>query len=441
MLKSTMRKALTWSELESFAQQLGTWSDDTHTRETGPTNARSTFRRFDAKDLKPEDASVVLYRDNHAWCPYCQKIWLWLEEKRVPYRIEKVTMFCYGEKESWYKRIVPSGMLPALGLHGRIITESDDILMALEREFGTLGPGMTDAQVVPLRRMERQLFRAWCQWLCYPSRSFKDEMKNQEMFESMAKIVDDTLGATSQDGPYFLGSELCTADVIFTPYIERMAASLYYYKGYDIKQQNVNISHWFEAMETRSTYLGTQSDYHTHVHDLPPQMGGCYSSGTPSAEECAALVNAGIGVRPEASHAEPDTTLQEAMLRMMKHKDTVININPMSAQKDTLDEALRCVLTRMATGEDCAPPAGTDHALRYIRDRISVPRDMSLFAGRKLRTALEMTAGLDGERQGPTIPFKHRRDQNVVPFREAREGQGGRRRGTTSSGGKTCGAM
>ena len=59
---------------------------------------------------KAEDAvRVTLYRDNHAWCPYCQKVWLWLEEKKVPYRIEKVTMFCYGEKEAWYKQKVPSG--------------------------------------------------------------------------------------------------------------------------------------------------------------------------------------------------------------------------------------------------------------------------------------------------------------------------------------------
>ena len=77
----------------------------------GPTNAQARLRLFG----QPESAvRVTLYRDNHAWCPYCQKVWLWLEEKQIPYRIEKVTMFCYGEKEAWYKRKVPSGMLPAL---------------------------------------------------------------------------------------------------------------------------------------------------------------------------------------------------------------------------------------------------------------------------------------------------------------------------------------
>ena len=37
-------------------------------------------------------------------------------------------MFCYGYKETWYKKIVPSGMLPALSIDGKIIIDSDDIL-------------------------------------------------------------------------------------------------------------------------------------------------------------------------------------------------------------------------------------------------------------------------------------------------------------------------
>lgn len=68
------------------------------------------------------------------------------------------------------------------------------------------------------------------------------------------------------------------ADVVFVPYVERMNASLYYYKGYSLREENPLLSRWFSALEERSTYRGTQSDFHTHAHDLPPQMGGCYSN-------------------------------------------------------------------------------------------------------------------------------------------------------------------
>ena len=37
---------------------------------------------------------VCLCRDHAAWCPYCQKVWLQLEEKRIPYVIEKINMRC-----------------------------------------------------------------------------------------------------------------------------------------------------------------------------------------------------------------------------------------------------------------------------------------------------------------------------------------------------------
>ena len=135
-LAASASAALSWPELEAAAESLGPLSSlspasSASLRAAGPTNAQASFRQFDGSE-DPAAARVVLYRDNHAWCPYCQKVWLWLEEKRVPYRIEKITMFCYGDKEPWYRRIVPSGMLPALSIDGQIITESDEILYALE---------------------------------------------------------------------------------------------------------------------------------------------------------------------------------------------------------------------------------------------------------------------------------------------------------------------
>ena len=258
-------------------QQLAELTDFAIDPINGKTNAQSTLRLFGQTEA---DVRVTLFRDNHAWCPYCQKIWLWLEEKQIPYRIQKVTMFCYGKKESWYKRKVPSGMLPAVELDGQIITESDDILIALERAFGVLHLGMQDRKVLPLRQLERVLFRAWCSWLCYRAIFPGQEKKNRQQFIEAVALVEEALAATP--GAYFL-EEFSTADVIFTPYVERMNASLYYYKGYSLREENPRFSAWFEAMETRSTYRGTQSDFHTHVHDLPPQMGGCYSNGSPEA--------------------------------------------------------------------------------------------------------------------------------------------------------------
>ncbi len=390
-------------------QELATLTDVDIDTVNGQTNSQATLRLFN----RPEsEVRVTLYRDNHAWCPYCQKIWLWLEEKQIPYRIEKVTMFCYGEKESWYKQIVPSGMLPALKLDDRIITESDDILIALERDFGVLNRGMTDPQVLPLRQLERLLFRAWCNWLCRPSTSPREESQNRDRFTSVVAMVEEALASTPSD--YFL-AEFGTADVIFTPYVERMNASLYYYKGYSLREEHPRCGAWFDAMETRSTYRGTQSDFHTHVHDLPPQMGGCWENGEPQMLINKARVDNGPwdGL-PDVAYPEPDTARAEALYRVLKHRQQIIRVNPVDDK--LFDEALRCALTLMMTGKACLSPSGTDVGLRYLRDRINVPRDMSIYAAKQLRTALEATATLVGDAQGTPIPFNHRRDQNPLEF-------------------------
>jgi len=397
-----MTAALSWTELEAL-------TDVEPDPVNGPTNAQARLRLFG----RPEaEVRVTLYRDNHAWCPYCQKVWLWLEEQRIPYRIEKVTMFCYGQKERWYKRLVPSGMLPALELDGRLITESDDILLALEQAFGPLYRSMNAPEVVPLRHLERLLFRAWCLWLCYPARSPQEEQRSREQFSQVAQQVEQALASTP--GPYFL-EEFSTVDTVFVPYVERMNASLFYYKGYSLREAHPRLSDWFDALETRATYRGTQSDFHTHVHDLPPQMGGCWSNDEPQALANQQQVDRGpwFGL-PDVRYPEPETSRAEALRRVLKHRTNIIRVNPADAR--LFDEALRCALTYLITGENCPPPAGSDLALRYLRDRINVPRDMSIYAAKRLRQALEATAALAGDRQGPPLPTRHRRDQDPANF-------------------------
>jgi len=391
---------LSWTELETIKDfQLECIN--------GPTNAQARLRLFS----RPEsEVRVTLYRDHHAWCPYCQKVWLWLEEKQIPYRIEKVTMFCYGEKESWYKKKVPSGMLPALELDGRMITESDGILIALEQVFQPLGWSMQAPQVLPLRRLERLLFRAWCSWLCYPQQSQQQEQRNRGQFIEVVAKVEEALASTP--GPYFL-QDFSTVDVIFTPYVERMNASLFYYKGYSLREENPYLSAWFDGMESRLTYRGTQSDFHTHAHDLPPQMGGCWENGSPQMLLNKKRVDEGpwLGL-PDVTYSEPETSRAEALQRVVKHRHNIMRVNPLSGY----DEALRCALTHLIKGEVCIPPKDSDVALRYLRDRISVPRDMSIYAAKRLRESLEFTASLVGKGQGAPIPFQHRRDQDPANF-------------------------
>ena len=130
--------------------------------------ALAGIRRFDLPD--GEEPRVTLFRDKAAWCPYCEKVWLVLEEKRVPYKIEKVNMNCYGQKPASFLAMQPSGGIPVAKLDGAVIRESNDIISDIEAAFPErpLVPPASDparARVPQLLQLERQLFGAWFRWL------------------------------------------------------------------------------------------------------------------------------------------------------------------------------------------------------------------------------------------------------------------------------------
>ena len=403
-----MTDTWTWSEIK---KRISEEPD----RVNGATSSQATLRLFGNPESSVE---VTFYRDIHAWCPYCSKIWLWLETKKIPYRVKKVTMRCYGNKEQWYLKKVPSGMLPALELNGSLITESDEILICLEEKFGTLGQSMRSKDAVSLRRLERLLFQAWCIWLCTPNLNSHQQLQARNQFHEIACRFEDALNETPE--PFLRASSPQTVDLIFIPYVERMNASLAYYKGYRLRKEHPLIDRWLSALEKLETYRGIQGDFHTHAHDLPPQMGGCWSDDNSEAKAIAARIDIGDGLENEETSFSDDseTYLSEmrtiALTRVYKHRQSIMYANPLGATK--IDQPLRAALTSLINGEACLPEPDSAEGLRYIRDRISVPRDMPLLAARELRKALERTAGLDSEKQGEQIPIRNRFDQDPARF-------------------------
>ena len=109
-----------------------------------------------------DDCTITLFRDKAGWCPYCQKVWLHLEMKGVPFRMSTVPMRSYGDKPQSFTSRVPSGLLPAFDIGGRTYTESSVLMEIIEQLYPA---GTTDGwkDMSPpeggshLARLERQV--------------------------------------------------------------------------------------------------------------------------------------------------------------------------------------------------------------------------------------------------------------------------------------------
>lgn len=73
---------------------------------------------------------MVLYRDTNAWCPYCQKVWMALLEKGIPFDTVLVSL---QNKPAWFSQVNEALLTPVARIKGANIAESNDILMVRRR--------------------------------------------------------------------------------------------------------------------------------------------------------------------------------------------------------------------------------------------------------------------------------------------------------------------
>ena len=70
----------------------------------------------------------------------------------------------------------------------------------------------------------------------------------------------------------------------------------------------------------------------------------------------------------------------------------------------------------MITGEVLIPKKLSGISLRYLKNRISVPRDMPIISARLLRQSLNKIESLSDINEIDKIPFRNRYDQDPINF-------------------------
>tara|TARA_B100000073_G_C23513673_1_gene484890 strand:- start:217 stop:663 length:447 start_codon:yes stop_codon:yes gene_type:complete len=145
-------------------------------------------------------------------------------------------------------------------------------------------------------------------------------------------------------------------------------------------------------------------------------MGGCYTDLNSNQSYFSNQIDNGQGLGVLELNIEDDLVFfaKFALMRVIKHKEKIINTNPL--ENNIFETSLRSSLSYMITGEINEPNVICSSGLRYLRDRISVPRDMPLISARLLRQALERIASISNSDEHFEIPIRHRFDQDPMPF-------------------------
>ena len=396
---------------------------------------------------KNKAALVTLYRDTNGWCPFCERVWLALEIKQIPYEEQLINL---QDKPSWFKQMVPTGLVPAVLFHSdamaskeeeeeessdndeqekptperTLVWESLNILKALDEQFPNTPRLILDDQEDYQRAREivSNATTAGGQFV-YSGRNqtMSDEEKQQKRtaFENALKSLDDFLQSQqSPKGGFCLGESISGVDIEMVPIMERWRYQLPLTINMTIydTQKYPNLCKWYNAMDRYAPYTNrVAGDAYswtavasTFLRFFATGPNGTMSQETRATIDRADAVANDLTKTFASSNKYDETTqarIQAAAKLIGNHKAVVkdcINPDPKSqkelprAQKEEIaDLALRAVAQSLLTekppslfldDKDVAAEAAS--ALRTVAARLSAPRDMGAPAAQMLRKTL-----------------------------------------------------
>jgi glutathione S-transferase len=207
-------------------------------------------------------------------------------------------------------------------------------------------------------------------------------------------------------------------DVVFAPFLERIATSMPYWRGIQVRGADrwPALNAWFDALDSRPSYQALKSDDFTIAHNLELQVGPINASEDGSFYR--ALVDGTYGswdlpLKPETTAWGTDDgtgqggAKEEAAQFLIEHRDKNVElaIKGLGDGEDyraAVDTGFRLVAQALLNGVENLDvprylPKEVATAAAFFRDRVAVPRDLTYPAARQLRAHLQWLANNAGE--------------------------------------------
>lgn len=398
-------------------------------------------------ELPRREAPVLtLYRDTNGWCPFCERVWVQLEAKGIPYREELINL---QDKPQWYKDMVPTTLVPAVKFDDdeSVIWESADVMAELERRFpakpllpaeGSEARQRTDALIEFCPTLLSHGVR-----MSYPNASATAEEREASRSNFLSKL-DELDGMIAEGGgPFMSGDTFSLADAMFVPMLERWAVQLPLTTGDILLRPGAltgtpptaadaptparwpAIERWFVAMEEElpaysDKVMGDAFSWASLVGTFQRMFSSNATAASDDPERAAA---AAASIRRSDYAARQTLNLLKAKQldefaqahrvaaarAVLSNREAVIadalNTEPRTQTQlkrldeedrplveGTLREACRRLLGVDDHDDDYMEHAGdaavVAEAARYVASRICAPRDMSAPAASALRCSL-----------------------------------------------------
>jgi glutathione S-transferase len=186
-------------------------------------------------------------------CPFAHRSRLTLLEKGIPFKLIEIDL---QNKPANFKEISPYGKVPVLKHGDHRVWESAIINEYLEETF-------PEHPLLPKEPIQRARARIWINFA--DTRLFAATGKLlhspdpklpiegvKELAEHLLFIEHEALRKTSDDGPYWLGTEISLVDLTYYPWFEQLAV-LEHFRGFQLPTGLNRLMQWWKTVANRES--------------------------------------------------------------------------------------------------------------------------------------------------------------------------------------------
>jgi len=215
-----------------------------------------------------------------AWfCPFAQRVWIALEEKKLPYQYIECELYekpadgratkrslSLEEKArrnpNGFMECCPRGLVPGLNNSGSKVYESMVCLEYLDEAFPD------SPQLLPKDPLQRAKVKIWTNFVqekviaTYYRLLMSQETDSRDLAKKqLISALEEVIGvmAPLSEGPFFSGQHFGLFEVTFAPWCQRFFSVLQEYRGFCLSDTTSmqRLVKWYEACCQRTSFAAT----------------------------------------------------------------------------------------------------------------------------------------------------------------------------------------
>ncbi|KAE7996854.1 hypothetical protein FH972_001543 [Carpinus fangiana] len=178
-------------------------------------------------------------------CPFCQRVLLTLEEKKVPYKLRLINL---SDKPQWFLEVNPEGKVPVVKFDDKWVSDSDVLVGILEEKY----PEPSLATPPEFASVGSKIFGAFVKFV---KSKDPNDGSEQALLDEL-KALDEHLKA---HGPYIAGEKITAADLSLAPKLYHLDVALGHFKKWTVPESFTHFHHYKKLLFSRESFEKTNA--------------------------------------------------------------------------------------------------------------------------------------------------------------------------------------